>query len=161
MQEMQEAGVQSLGREDPLEKEVATLSSSLPGEFHGQRSLAGCHPWGRKRVGHNWVTEGASKQYGLPVWESPPHACVLSLPLPACACPHPATGLSPVSPAPKMALQMAWSNLWANSLLLCYCFVIQHGKFISLLLTIIYGSYLNRALDGTWIIELKLGSGFR
>ena len=53
MQEMQEAGVQSLGQEDPLEKEVATLSSSLPGEFHGQRNLAGRRPWGRKRVGHN------------------------------------------------------------------------------------------------------------
>ena len=57
MQEMQEAGVQSLGREDPLEKEVATHSSSLPGEFHGQGSLAGRSPWGLKRVGHNWVTE--------------------------------------------------------------------------------------------------------
>ena len=25
----------------------------LPGEFRGQRSLAGYGPWGRKRVGHN------------------------------------------------------------------------------------------------------------
>ena len=25
----------------------------LPGECHGQRSLAGYSPWGRKRVGHN------------------------------------------------------------------------------------------------------------
>ena len=57
MQEMQEAGVQSLGREDPLEKEVATRFSSLPGEFCEQRSLAGRSPRGRKRVGHNWVTE--------------------------------------------------------------------------------------------------------
>ena len=24
----------------------------VPGEFHGQRSLAGYSPWGRKRVGH-------------------------------------------------------------------------------------------------------------
>ena len=28
-----------------------------PGEFHAQRSLAGYSPWGRRRVGHNWVTE--------------------------------------------------------------------------------------------------------
>ena len=28
----------------------------LPGEFHGQRSLPGCSPWGH-RVRHNWVTE--------------------------------------------------------------------------------------------------------
>ena len=26
----------------------------LPGESHGQRSLAGCSPWGH-RVGHNWA----------------------------------------------------------------------------------------------------------
>ena len=28
----------------------------LPGEFHGQRSLEGYHPWGCKRVGHKWST---------------------------------------------------------------------------------------------------------
>ena len=36
---MQEAWVQSLGREDPLEKGVATHPVFLPVEFHGQRSL--------------------------------------------------------------------------------------------------------------------------
>ena len=46
---MQETLVQSLGREDPLEKEMATHSSS-PGESHGQRSLAGCSPWGCKEL---------------------------------------------------------------------------------------------------------------
>ena len=34
----------SLGREDPLEKGMATHSSVLPGESHGQRSLAGYSP---------------------------------------------------------------------------------------------------------------------
>ena len=38
---MWETWVQSLGWVDPLEKGMATLSSTLPGEFHGQRSLAG------------------------------------------------------------------------------------------------------------------------
>ena len=33
--------VQSLGWEDPLEKGMATHSSILAGEFHGQRSPAG------------------------------------------------------------------------------------------------------------------------
>ena len=33
--------VQSLGREDPMEKEMATTSVFLPREFHGQRSLVG------------------------------------------------------------------------------------------------------------------------
>ena len=28
-----------------------------PGESHGQRSLAGCSPWGHKRVGHDLDTE--------------------------------------------------------------------------------------------------------
>ena len=37
---MQETWVQSLGQEDPLEKEMATHSSILAWEFHGQRSLA-------------------------------------------------------------------------------------------------------------------------
>ena len=39
--------VQSLGREGPLEKEMATHSVFLPGKSHGERSLAGhslqCH----------------------------------------------------------------------------------------------------------------------
>ena len=45
---MQETWVQSLGREDPLEKGMATQSSILVREFHGQRSLARYSPWGRK-----------------------------------------------------------------------------------------------------------------
>ena len=48
----QETQVQSLGREDHLEKEMATHSRLLPGESHGQRSLAGCSPRGH-RVGHD------------------------------------------------------------------------------------------------------------
>ena len=42
---MQETWVQSLGREDPLEKEMATHSSILAWKSHGQRSLAGYSPW--------------------------------------------------------------------------------------------------------------------
>ena len=38
---MQENWVQSLGWEDPLEKDMATHTTILAGEFHGQRSLAG------------------------------------------------------------------------------------------------------------------------
>ena len=43
---MQEMWVRSLGQEDPLEKEMATLS--MPGESLGQRSLVGYSPWGCK-----------------------------------------------------------------------------------------------------------------
>ena len=43
---VRETQVQSLDWEDHLEKEMAAHSSVLPGEFHGQRSLAGYSPWG-------------------------------------------------------------------------------------------------------------------
>ena len=41
---MQETWLRSLGQEDPLEKEMATIPVFLPGEFHGQRSLVGSNP---------------------------------------------------------------------------------------------------------------------
>ena len=40
---VQETEVQSLGQEDPMEKEMATHSSILPGESHGQRSPGYSH----------------------------------------------------------------------------------------------------------------------
>ena len=45
---MQETWIRSLGWEDPLEKVMATTPVFLPGEFHGQRSLAGYSPCGHK-----------------------------------------------------------------------------------------------------------------
>ena len=45
---MQETWVRLLGEEDPLEKEMAIHSSIVPGKSHGQRSLAGYSPQGRK-----------------------------------------------------------------------------------------------------------------
>ena len=45
---MQETWVQSLGQEHPLEKEMATTPVFLPGKTHGQRSLVGSSPWGRR-----------------------------------------------------------------------------------------------------------------
>ena len=45
---VRETWVPSLGREDPLEEGMATRSSFLHGESHGQRSLVGYSPWGRK-----------------------------------------------------------------------------------------------------------------
>ena len=44
--------VQSLDQEDPLEKGMATHSSILARESHGQRSLVGCSPGGRKESKH-------------------------------------------------------------------------------------------------------------
>ena len=48
MQEIQERQVQSLGWEDPLEKEKQPPPVFLPGELHGQKSLVGYSPWGLK-----------------------------------------------------------------------------------------------------------------
>ena len=41
---MLETRVQSLGQEEPLEKGMQPTPVSVPGEFHGQRSLAGYSP---------------------------------------------------------------------------------------------------------------------
>ena len=45
---MREIRVQSLGQEDVLEKEMASIPVSLPGESHGWKSLRGYSPWGHK-----------------------------------------------------------------------------------------------------------------
>ena len=50
---MQDTWVWSLGWEDPLEKAMATHSSILAWEIHGQKSLVSHSPWGRKRIGHD------------------------------------------------------------------------------------------------------------
>ena len=45
---MLETQVRSLGQEDPLEKEVATHSSTLTWKIPWTESLVDCSPWGRK-----------------------------------------------------------------------------------------------------------------
>ena len=59
MQEMQETRVQSLGWEDPLEKEMATCSSILAWEILGQRSLACYSPRGCTESDMTEVTQHA------------------------------------------------------------------------------------------------------
>ena len=54
---MQEAWVQSLGREDPLEKEMTTHSNILTWRIHGQRKQVGYSPRGCKRVRHDLATK--------------------------------------------------------------------------------------------------------
>ena len=48
---MQETGVQSLGQEDLLEKEMAPHSSILAWKVPWMRKLVGCSSWGRKESG--------------------------------------------------------------------------------------------------------------
>ena len=52
---MQETQVQSLGREDPLEKEVATHSSSHAWKIPWMEKPGGLQSMGLQRVGHNWA----------------------------------------------------------------------------------------------------------
>ena len=47
---MQEMQIQSLGGEDPLEKEMATTPVLLPGKSHGWRTVVGYSPWGLKEL---------------------------------------------------------------------------------------------------------------
>ena len=54
--------VQFLGWEGPLEKGMQPTAVFQPGEFHGQRNLAGYSPWGHKgsdtteRLTHNYIS---------------------------------------------------------------------------------------------------------
>ena len=49
--------IQSLGREDPLEEEMATHSSILVREIPWTEEPGGLHPWGRKIVRHDLATQ--------------------------------------------------------------------------------------------------------
>ena len=50
---MQETWVWFVGQEDLWKRKWQPIPVFLPGNSHGQRSLAGHSPWGHKRVKHN------------------------------------------------------------------------------------------------------------
>ena len=54
---MQETQVQSPGREDLLEREMATHSRILASEIPQERNWAGYSPWDHKRVRHDLATK--------------------------------------------------------------------------------------------------------
>ena len=54
---MWETRLQSLGWEDPLEKEMETYSSILAWEIPWTEEPGGLHPWGRKRVRQDLQTK--------------------------------------------------------------------------------------------------------
>ena len=49
-------GIQSLGQEDPLEKEMATHSNIFAWEITWMEEPVGLQSWGLQRVGHDFVT---------------------------------------------------------------------------------------------------------
>ena len=54
---MWETQVRSLGQEDPLEKEMATHSSTLAWKIPWTEEPGGLQSMGSQRVGHDWVTK--------------------------------------------------------------------------------------------------------
>ena len=54
---MQEMKIQSLGGEDPLGKEMATLSCILALDIPWTEELSGLQSMGSQRVGHDLVTK--------------------------------------------------------------------------------------------------------
>ena len=53
---MRETWVRFLGQEDPLEKEMATHSSTLAWRIPWTEELGGLQSMGSQRVGHDWAT---------------------------------------------------------------------------------------------------------
>ena len=53
---MWETGVQSLDQEDPLEKEMATHSSTLAWKIPWMEECGRLQSMGLQRVGYNWAT---------------------------------------------------------------------------------------------------------
>ena len=62
---MQEAWVQSLGGEDPLEEEMATHSSILAWRIPWTEEPGGLQSMGSQRVRHEWVTEHSCAHPGV------------------------------------------------------------------------------------------------
>ena len=57
---MQETWVRSLGQEDPWRRAWQPTPVFLPGEFHGQKILAGYSPWGHNELDMTEVTQHAT-----------------------------------------------------------------------------------------------------
>jgi len=62
MQETPELWVQFLGQEDPLRRTQQPTPVFLPGESHGQRSLAGYSLWSQKESDMTEVTVYSTTQ---------------------------------------------------------------------------------------------------
>ena len=63
---MWETWVRSLGQEDPLEKEMALHSSTLPWKILRTEDPGRLQSMGLQRVGHNWATSLSTHYLGLP-----------------------------------------------------------------------------------------------
>ena len=66
---MRETRIPPLGREEPLEKGMATHPVFLPGEFHGPRSLTGYSPEGHRELDSTGETLHALFHQANRAWE--------------------------------------------------------------------------------------------
>ena len=79
---MPETWVWSLGQEDPLEKEMATHSSTLAWRIPWMEEPGGLQSTGQQRVGHDWATSlllSLSSHWVLGVSHSANISCVLTI----------------------------------------------------------------------------------
>ena len=65
---IQETRVWSLGREDPLEKEMTTHSSTLAWRIPWREEPGRLQSMGSQRVGHDWETEHTCMHVHLDIW---------------------------------------------------------------------------------------------
>ena len=68
---IRDAGL-TLGREDALEEEMATHSSILGWESHGQKSLVGYSPWSHKEPDMTEAIQHAGMPWEHSVQQMPP-----------------------------------------------------------------------------------------
>ena len=88
---MRETLVRSLGWEDPLEKEMATHSSTLAWQIPWREEPGRLQSMGSQRVGHHWATELNWRPLNLPPLSPLSFLALLFLPL-----------LSPPSPGSRI-----------------------------------------------------------
>ena len=112
---MWEAWVQSLGWEDPVEKEWQPTPVLLPGKFHELRSLISYSPWGRKESD---MTERLHFHFSLSGFSSVLFSCsVVSDSLRSHGLQH--TRLPCPSPTPRAYSKSIESVMSSNHLILC------------------------------------------
>ena len=100
MQEIQETWIWSLGKEDPLEEEMATHSSFLAWEIPWTEEPGRLQSMGSQRVGHEWA---CLQDTGKQVRESAYLLCLKENLGPSCWSP---------SPAYKRNSGLSWHQLW-------------------------------------------------
>lgn len=111
---MWETGVPSLGQEYPMEKGIATHSSTLPGKYHGQRGPVGHSPWGHILISAHKDRPCRDNRDGL----TEGLVCTCQTPaaahMPQRLTPHPTHTASPPCSGPAQKPRFKPSSAYAN-----------------------------------------------